>query len=87
MLAPTSVRQLGWLHFEHLQPQPADHPWPHPDFLNLVVVANALDRVGGIDGDWTDTEGFEVSSRTVPIQEALACGDALSRAFLELVVA
>ena len=86
ILARPSVRPLGWLHFEHLTPQPVDHPWPHPDFLNLVVVANASERVGGIDGGWTDTEGFELSSRTVTIEEALVCGDALSRAFLGLLV-
>ena len=86
ILARRSVRPLGWLHFEHLMPQPVDHPWPHPDFLNLVVVANASERVGGIDGGWTDTEGFELSSRTVTIEEALVCGDALSRAFLGLLV-
>lgn len=87
MLERTSVRQLGWLHFEHLKEQPPDHPWPHPDFLNLVFIGSAAGRVGGIDVEWTDTEGFELSSQTVTINDALAVGDTLSKAFLRLLLA
>jgi hypothetical protein len=86
VLDRSSVVPLGWLHFEHLKRQPADHAWPHPDFLNVVVVANASDRLGGVESDWTDTEGFEWSSRTVTIEEALTCGDELSKAFVALLV-
>ena len=27
---------LGFAHFHHLTPRPADHPYPYPDFLQMV---------------------------------------------------
>ena len=45
------LEETGWtvrdpvlfsvIHFHHLSPKPNDHPYPHPDFLQLVYVANA----------------------------------------------
>ena len=32
---------LGVIHYHHLAPKPADYAYPHPDFLQLVYVAEA----------------------------------------------
>ena len=32
---------LSIIHFQHLSPKPDDYPHPHPDFLQLVYVAQA----------------------------------------------
>jgi ADP-ribose pyrophosphatase YjhB (NUDIX family) len=87
LLDPGSLRQLGWLHFEHLNEQPADHPWPHPDFLQVVVIGRVSGRDGGVSGDWTDTEGYELTSKTMTLdQAASAVGrDPLAMAFLRIL--
>jgi len=36
--APT---MLGFLHFHHLSPKPPGHPYPHPDFAQVVYMAQA----------------------------------------------
>jgi 8-oxo-dGTP pyrophosphatase MutT (NUDIX family) len=79
-----SFRLLGWLHLEHVRPVPADYPWPHPDFCQLVGTADAHDRDGGVDADWSDTEGYEASSELMSVDDAMAGvrGDPLSRCFL-----
>lgn len=73
-----SVRPLGWLHIEHLTPQPAGHPWPNPDFLQLVLCGTARDRDG-------DVEGYE-RSRLVTLEQAkaLSSNDLLAPVFLDL---
>ena len=81
---PASLRELGWLHFEHLTPQPDDWPFPHPDFLQVVFTGIAIDRAG--DGAWTDTEGWETSSRLVPLERVAAeLNDDLAAPFLALL--
>ncbi len=32
---------LGFMHFRHLGPKPADYPYPYPDFLWLIYTAQA----------------------------------------------
>ncbi len=34
--APT---MLGFMHFHHLSPRPPGHPYPHPDFVQVVYMA------------------------------------------------
>ncbi len=87
LVDPRSLRRLGWLHFEHLREQPVDHPWPHPDFLQEVYAGRALDRDGGTDVDWTDTEGYELSSRRMTLEDAAAAvrQDRLALAFLRML--
>jgi 8-oxo-dGTP pyrophosphatase MutT (NUDIX family) len=87
LLLPGSFRLLGWLHIEHLGPVPEDHPYPHPDFCQLVGVAQAVERLGGADVDWTDTEGYEVSSEpmTIPDAERAVGGEPLGRVFLAML--
>lgn len=32
---------LGFMHFHHLAARPLDYPYPHPDFVQLIYVADA----------------------------------------------
>lgn len=87
LLDPRSLRPLGWLHLEHQRPQPDEHPYPHPDFLQVVYVGRAADRSGGRDAPWSDTDGYELSSCLMGINEAedAVDGDPLSRKFISLL--
>jgi 8-oxo-dGTP pyrophosphatase MutT (NUDIX family) len=87
LVDPSTIRTIGWLHHEHVMPAPDDHPYPHPDFLHPVVRANALSRAAD---EWTDTEGYEVSSRLATIDEAHELleplqGYAIAKVFLDLL--
>lgn len=79
---------IGWLHLEHLRAPPQGCPYPHPDFLQVVLVASSTFREGGEQGDWTDTEGYELRSRLVSIDEArmlTATADMPASPFLDIV--
>lgn len=65
-----TAQLIGWLHLEHLRAPEQGYPYPHPDFLQVVLVASSTSREGGEHGDWTDTEGYELRSRLVSIDEA-----------------
>lgn len=51
----STLRPLGFLHFEHLVPPPADYQYPHPDFLQLVFTAESLNPPRD---DWHDVDGY-----------------------------
>jgi len=87
LVDPESLRPLGWLHFEHLREQSVDHPWPHPDFLQVVYAGRASDRDGGADVEWTDTEGYELSSQRMTLDDAATAvrQDRLALAFLRML--
>ncbi len=36
-----SPRLLGWQHFHHLAPRPTDYPYPYPDFVWPIYLAEA----------------------------------------------
>lgn len=78
---------LGWLHLENLSPVPDDHPYPYPDCLYLVGVAEADAQAPRPDAGWVDTEGYELRSWLVPRSDAAGHirGDPLSVPFLQLV--
>jgi 8-oxo-dGTP pyrophosphatase MutT (NUDIX family) len=84
-----SFRLLGWLHIEHLEPQDADWPYPHPDFLQLVGTGRAVERARTVSGEWSDTEGWEVASTLMTHEEVRrACVDDMSHLcppFLDLI--
>jgi 8-oxo-dGTP pyrophosphatase MutT (NUDIX family) len=85
LLDRSTLRLLGFLHFRYVNPvDPAWAHYPHPDLIHLVFTGSATERAAE---DWTDTEGFEVSSELLPLDEALAAcaGDPLARPFLELL--
>lgn len=86
LLEPSSLRQLGWLHHEHLTPRPADWPYPHPDFLQVVFVGRAGTHDGGVEIGWSDSDGYEATSRLMSLADAKATvNEPLSRIFLELL--
>ena len=72
---------------EHLTPQPADWPFPHPDFLQVVCVGQAMARDNILGDNWTDTEGWELRSTLVDVGEAFRRTDPSLCAgpFLELL--
>lgn len=73
---PETLELLGWMHLENLDPQPHDHRFPHPDFLQYVYTARASEGPDGRDPNWTDTDGYELSSCLMSIEEAMqACAD------------
>jgi hypothetical protein len=83
----TSLHQLGRLHLEYLRPLPEDHPFPHPDFCQVVLAGRAAERTGGHTANWTDTDGYEISSQLMTIADAwqAASGDPASRVYLPLL--
>jgi 8-oxo-dGTP pyrophosphatase MutT (NUDIX family) len=62
ILDAASIEPLGFLHLYNLG-EPFEQ-YPFPDAVHLVVAARAVERAAD---DWTDTEGFEVSSRLVDL--------------------
>ena len=81
-----SLRPVGWLHYEYLTERPSGWPYPHPDFIQIIFVADADDRLRVEAGGWTDAEGWERSSELVGIAEACTLvHDPVARAFLELI--
>ena len=84
-----SLRGLGWLRLRHLGPEPDGNAGPYPDFLQLVFVAAAHRRDGGLppDAEWTDVDGYELDSRLVTLDEAIerTSTDMHAQVFLELL--
>ena len=87
LLDRDSLRPLGWLHLEHLAPRRPDDPYPYPDLLQVVLCGTATERDGGPDVEWTDTDGYELASRLVTIDEARdkTSIDLLAPYFLDLL--
>lgn len=65
-LDPTSLLQVGWLHYEAGPHRGPEIPWPHPDIFHVLFTGRVASREAET---WTDTEGYELSSRTVPSRE------------------
>lgn len=65
LLDPAAVDEIGFLHLHNVG-EPLEG-YPHPDTLQAVLVASATGRSAM---DWTDVEGYEVSSRLVPLGTA-----------------
>ena len=80
---PSSLEAIGFLHvFNTGDPLP---PYPHPDVLQLVMVGRASERAAE---EWTDTEGYEVSSQLVRLSDSVALiteGEPMCVPFLELL--
>ena len=87
LVEESSLRQLGWLHVEYLRPLPDSHPSPHPDFCQVVLAGQAAGRVGGSAAEWTDTDGYEISSQLMTVEDAwqAVSGDPASRTYLPLL--
>jgi len=72
---------LHFLHFRHLTPMPDAHPFPHPDFLQVLMHGQAT----GVPRNWVDVEGYVERSWLVSPDAAMALPlSAAGRAFLDL---
>jgi ADP-ribose pyrophosphatase YjhB (NUDIX family) len=65
MLDPDSLERIGFIVI-HNRGEPLP-PYPHPDVVQLVYVGRAHERAAE---DWTDTEGYEISSTLLPLATA-----------------
>lgn len=78
---------IGFLHFRHLSPPPPAHPYPSPDFLQVVMHGTAETGTPG----WVDTEGYVLRSwlvefddvATLPVSEAERTAAARVRQLLD----
>jgi ADP-ribose pyrophosphatase YjhB (NUDIX family) len=85
LIDPDALRPLGFLHFRQRETAPADHPYPHPDFLQ-VVYTTRTDRHAGESGAWTDLAGWERTHDLVTRAELeTASISAVQRAFLAVL--
>ncbi len=66
--APTMI---GVLHFHHLTPKPGNYPYPYPDFLQAVYVAEPR---GARSRPPRDKDEYEVEARLQPVAQAAALG-------------
>lgn len=81
---PADVQMLGFLHVRHLTPVPADHPFPHPGFLQVVLRGEAT----GAPAACVDSEGWVQRSwlasaeqaRSLPLPATRAPDRGLTRA-------
>ena len=87
LVGETSLHQLGWLHLEYLRPLPEDHSFPHPDFCQVVLAGQATGPASGHAASWTDTDGYEISSQLMTVEDAweAVSGDPASRVYLPLL--
>lgn len=83
LLDPASVTEIGFLHLHNLG-EPLE-PYPHPDTLQVVLTARAHRRAAP---QWTDVEGYEVSSELLPIAlavEAISAEEPMCVPFLRKI--
>jgi 8-oxo-dGTP pyrophosphatase MutT (NUDIX family) len=86
LVEEASLRQLGWLHVEHLSAMPDDHPYPYPDFCQVVLKGRAHERAIGHKAVWTDSDGYVVGSRLMSAgRAAQAVSDDVSSVYLSLL--
>jgi 8-oxo-dGTP pyrophosphatase MutT (NUDIX family) len=86
------LEPLGFLHYRFVDDPPHNHPYPHPDFLQIVYTT----RIDGGDIDdsdpaggtgWVDVEGWEQGHHLHPLSELDDLQvSAPQRAFLDLLV-
>jgi 8-oxo-dGTP pyrophosphatase MutT (NUDIX family) len=56
---------LGFKHFHHLAPVPPDHPYPHPDFIQIIFAAHA----GQFHPEAKEPDGYELEAIFRPAAE------------------
>jgi ADP-ribose pyrophosphatase YjhB (NUDIX family) len=62
------TRLLGFVHFHHLTPKPADHRYPYPDFLHVIYAATA-ERYDALQ---RESDGYELDARLLPLDTIAA---------------
>lgn len=82
------LRPLGFLHLRFVSPQPPDHPYPHPDFLQVVYTAPAHRHADQDPAGWRDLDGWERGHELLdPSELGAAPLSTLHRAFLTVLPA
>jgi ADP-ribose pyrophosphatase YjhB (NUDIX family) len=86
LIDPDELLLFGFLHLRLVEPPPPDHPYPHPDFLQLVYTAAAGDHADRHPTGWTDLAGWEERHEllTLPELEAVPL-TAVQQAFLAVL--
>jgi ADP-ribose pyrophosphatase YjhB (NUDIX family) len=69
-LAIDSAQLLGFLHFRHLQPEPENYPYPHPNMFHLVYSVT-----GSGELVQEDTDGYEFASHLYSVADAYKLQD------------
>jgi 8-oxo-dGTP diphosphatase len=64
----TRPAMLGWMHFHHLAPKPREYPYPHPDFVQIVYMAEAVCAVPAV----RPADEYEQECSFRPIMEVRA---------------
>jgi 8-oxo-dGTP pyrophosphatase MutT (NUDIX family) len=59
---------LGFKHFHHLTPKPANYLYPYPDFLHLIYAAEATHHHPAA----RHTTGYELSAQFLPLGDVRA---------------
>lgn len=72
-------RRLGRLRFTHQQPRPQHYPFPHPEFWQVVYLADAVEPE---PVDWTDADGWELGAEFLPVGQVPRL-DPIQRALLD----
>jgi 8-oxo-dGTP pyrophosphatase MutT (NUDIX family) len=86
LVEEASLGPLGWLLVEHLSAVPDDHPFPHPDFCQLVFGGRAHEHADSDAANWIDTDGYVIGSRLMTVDRALeTVSDDISAVFLSLL--
>jgi hypothetical protein len=85
---PVATREavwVGWPRLTHLGREPESNQGPYPEFLQLIYTGTASARDGGRDAEWTDTDGYELRSSLVTLEEARrrTSTDVLADVFLD----
>jgi len=62
------TRLLGFVHFHHLTPRPADYRFPYPDFLHVIYAATA-ERYDALQ---RESDGYELDARLLPLDTVAA---------------
>ena len=78
-----SLRLLGFKHFHHLTPKPDNHPYPYPDFLQVVYTGTA-------DTYYPDQrimDDYELDARFLPLAAVRALPlSPIQRMFLDAAI-
>ena len=59
-------RQIGIMHFHHIDPMPDGYTYPYPDFLHVVYAATP----GGYYPELREVDGYELGAELVSVDEA-----------------
>lgn len=64
------VSVLGFMLYHHLDPKPPDHPYPHPDFVQIVYAG----RAARFSAEAKLDDGYEVESTLLPVANLQGLG-------------